>query len=464
MVLEILGGKDPSTLPLRTNPALAYYVDYKAMQRWGLRESDLPAGTIVRFKPPGIWQEHRDLVLAALAVFALQTAFAGALLVQRHRRRRAELLLKESEERMTFTAASVNIGLWQFNPETHELWATEHCRTLFGLARDVPLTRDNFLKAVHPEDRERAISSLRTAATQDRPAVHDVRVVQPDGGIRWVRVRARAHPDSRGAPRQLSGIFVDMTAQKAAEAEASLRRQEVTHLMRVSALGELSGAIAHEVNQPLTAIQSNAETGLDLLSADRPDLAELGDVLRDIASDNQRASAVIQRLRNLLQKNEGSFEPVDLNQLARSTCALLNSEMIGRKIDVKFDLTGALPETFGDPVQLQQVLLNLVMNAMDAMTSTPAAQRLVTISTRATGLGTIELQVIDRGIGISLPDESRLFQAFHTTKAHGLGLGLSICSTIIQAHGGHLTLVNGEAGGAVATFSLPAHVMAVAAK
>ena len=127
MVLEILAGKDPATIPPRATPGQAYRVDFRAMQRWGLRESNLPPGTIVMFKDPSIWDQHRNLVLAVLSIFALQTAFAGALLIQRRRRQRAEVLLKESEERMTFTAASVNVGLWQFDRETNELWATEHC-------------------------------------------------------------------------------------------------------------------------------------------------------------------------------------------------------------------------------------------------------------------------------------------------------------------------------------------------
>ncbi len=167
------------------------------MQRWNLRESDLPPGTTVLFKNPSIWDRHRNLVLAVLSIFALQTAFVVALLIQRRRRQRAEALLKESEERMTFTAASVNIGLWQFDRETNELWATEHCRALFGLKNDVPLTRDTFLAAVHPEDRETAFSALREVWNADKPAVHDVRVVLPDDQIRWIRVRARLHPDAQ---------------------------------------------------------------------------------------------------------------------------------------------------------------------------------------------------------------------------------------------------------------------------
>jgi signal transduction histidine kinase len=255
-------------------------------------------------------------------------------------------------------------------------------------------------------------------------------------------------------------VLLQGRRRRAAEAEAALQRLEVAHLMRVTVLGELSGSIAHEINQPLTAILSNAQAALHLLGRESPDLAEVRDALQDIVQEDNRAGEVIHRLRNLLKKGERKSEPVDINELIGSTIALLNSELIGRDVTITLDLANGLPAVSGDSIQLQQVLLNLVMNAMDAMASTPVAQRLVAISTRARVTGDVEIRIRDRGHGIRIQEDGRLFEPFFTTKQHGLGLGLTICSTIVQAHGGTLTLVNAEDGGAVARFSLPVREIA----
>jgi C4-dicarboxylate-specific signal transduction histidine kinase len=191
------------------------------------------------------------------------------------------------------------------------------------------------------------------------------------------------------------------------------------------------------------------------LAQKSPDLAEIYDALQEIVHEDNRAGEVIHRLRSLLKKGERKAEYVNINDLVRSTISLLNSELIGRDINVRLDLQNSKFLARGDSVQLQQVLLNLVMNAMDAMASSPPAQRSILISTREEQAGTVAVRVKDRGHGINPKVNGHVFEPFYTTKDHGLGLGLTLCSTIIRAHQGKLTLVNGEGGGAIAGFSLP---------
>jgi C4-dicarboxylate-specific signal transduction histidine kinase len=258
-------------------------------------------------------------VFGSAAVVAAQSLVLAGLLFQRRRRQQAEQSLKESEDRMTFAAASASIGLWQFNLATGQLWSTEHCQVIFGLPAGVPLTRQTFLGAIHPDDRSIAAAALQGALKGGRSAIADIRVVSTPDEVRWVRIRARSDVYGQNTAGQLSGMFADVTDQKAAESDLELQRQEVAHLMRVTALGELSGAIAHEVNQPLTAILSNAQAALYLLKPESPNFTEIRGALEDIVHEDNRASEVIQRLRGLLKKGESKFDLIDLNELVEST-------------------------------------------------------------------------------------------------------------------------------------------------
>ncbi len=238
--------------------------------------------------------------------------------------------------------------------------------------------------------------------------------------------------------------------------EAALRASEAetARLMRQMLLCELSGTIAHELTQPLTAILANAETAQDLLSQKNIDLGKIREIVADIIEQDSRAGEVIGRVRKLLRKGENKPEVIDANRLVQSTMHLLHGEFIKHKVTIDFVPANNLPMIFGDPVQLQQVLLNLTMNAMDAMSAKAPSQRVINITTRANDKK-VEVAIVDFGSGLPVEDKARLFEPFFTTKQHGLGLGLSICSTIINTHGGTLSIENNAGDGATAVVALP---------
>jgi C4-dicarboxylate-specific signal transduction histidine kinase len=334
---------------------------------------------------------------------------------------------------------------------------------MFGCAAGTEITTADIVAAVHPGDRRSVEAAIESATRRGTELWSDFRVVLTDGEVRWINARGHPRVDDRGKPIRLSGIFADITSRKEAEAEAQSQRDEIAHLMRVSVMGELSGAIAHELNQPLTAILANAQTARLLMRAEKPDAGMVSEILDDIVHEDNRANEVIQRLRDLMRRGERKSEPIDLNTLIESTLALLNSELITRGVRAEVELASDLPQISGDPVQLQQVLLNLAINAMDAMSATEPAQRQITLRTRHNGNGLVEAVVADRGRGLTGEERDRLFQPFFTTKEHGLGLGLRICSTIVKSHGGDLSIDNDAGGGAVAVLALPSRPDAPAA-
>jgi signal transduction histidine kinase/integral membrane sensor domain MASE1 len=366
--------------------------------------------------------------------------------------RQAERRKHEDEERMAVVAATANVGLWKYDLATRQFWATEHCRTMLGLPRHLALNSDSFLDAVHPDDRPVAIEVMSAHAG---PAPVEFRVCLPNGQTRWLAARADARYED-DTLTGTSGVFADITERKVAEAEADLQRRELTHLMRVSQVGELSGGLAHELTQPLTSILANAQAAQSMLARGKPDLTELSDVLEDIIQEDNRAGEVIQRLRSLLKNGKEDFDAVDLNGLIQSTLRLLRGETINRRIRINAAPADDLPAVSGDAVQLQQVLLNLVMNAIDAVNQMSTLRRVITLKTLKAADGGIEVSVVDRGTGIGVGDQDRIFEPFFTTKERGLGLGLSICATIIKRHGGDLSLCNNSDGGATASFRLPA--------
>jgi C4-dicarboxylate-specific signal transduction histidine kinase len=267
---------------------------------------------------------------------------------------------------------------------------------------------------------------------------------------------ARGRPHSQaadGAPLRIFGVSMDVTRQKQAAVEAQVQREELAHLSRVAALSALSGSLAHELNQPLTSILSNAQAGQRFMSHDPPDLVELRAILADIVRADRRAGEIIWRLRTMLRRGEVALQPVSVNDCLEELLRLTGSDLIARGVSVSNLTAGDLPPAMADRVQLQQVLLNLIMNACDAMRSNAPEDRKLTLTTFIEQ-DEIRIGVLDRGVG--LPDDvETMFQPFHSTKVGGLGMGLSICRTLVTSHGGRLWAERREERGAAFYVALP---------
>jgi len=327
IAVRVLRGARVQDIPVRQILPTAM-VDWRALRRWHIREDSLPAGTIVRYREPTMWDAYKWRIIGAAALCLAEALLIVALLAQGARRRRAEKVADEL-------------------------------------------------------------------------------------------------------------------------------RRELTHLSRVETMGALSGALAHELNQPLAAILSNAQAARRFLAMEPAQIDEVREALEDIMLDDERAGHVIQRLRGMLKRTEPQTQLVDLNDAIRDVLDIARGDLISRGVSVSAELQAGLPPVIGDRVQIQQVLLNLILNGCDAMAKVDSVQRRLTVVTGSTDTNGVGFAVVDRGTGIASADMEKIFQPFVTTKQNGLGLGLAICQTIIGAHGGRLWATNNPDAGATLHVALP---------
>jgi C4-dicarboxylate-specific signal transduction histidine kinase len=274
--------------------------------------------------------------------------------------------------------------------------------------------------------------------------------------MRWLASQGRVEFTHDDRPGRLQGVVLDITQRKQAELEAQAHRNEVAHLLRVASLGELSSALAHELSQPLTAILGNAEAARLFIARGSFDPKELDEILGEIVADDMRAGEVVGRLRALLKKGEFQPQPLQANELIQEVLKLLRHDLAAHGIKVVTDLTADLPTIRGDRVQLQQVLINIILNASDAMSQLMENARTLTLRSRRMEDDAVEISVADTGGGIPPGGEERVFEPYHTTKPQGLGLGLSLSRSIVLAHGGRLWAENQGTGGAIFYFTIPA--------
>jgi two-component system, LuxR family, sensor kinase FixL len=308
---------------------------------------------------------------------------------------------------------------------------------------------------LHPDDRQLVLDERQKLIQGrfDRLSL-EYRYLHPAGGLKWIHHMARVIGRSAtGQALRIFGVIRDITQNRLAEREAQELRDSLMHLTRVNTLGALSGSLAHELNQPLGIILSNAQAAQELLAQQPPDVAEVQTILSDIVAADRRAGEVIKRLRALFRRDEKFRQPLQLNQVIEEILQLSRADLIAKGITVAYELDHGLPLVAGDRVQLQQVILNLVLNAADAMAANASGKRLLTVTTILRQRRAVA-SVRDKGHGLPA-DPDLLFQPFYTTKPQGLGLGLAICRSIVEAHGGHLWAESNVERGAVFHIELP---------
>jgi PAS domain S-box-containing protein len=315
------------------------------------------------------------------------------------------------------------------------------------IGRQIAITVPPALMSEEMENLERTRRGL---------AIHNLETVRQHKDGRLVQVSITVSPILNGAGKVVgaSKICRDISSRKAAEMEIRQQREELAHVTRVSTLGQLTAALTHELNQPLGAILRNAEAAELFLQGEPPDLNEVRAILADIRKDDQRAGQVIERMRLLLKHRSLVSHPLDLREVVEDTVALVRPDLLARQVKLLLDMPGRVPLVPGDRVHLQQVLLNLMLNAMDAMNSTPGGNRTLTVRVKPGNPGWLGVSVSDCGTGLPRNEGTRLFEPFYTTKPNGMGMGLAICRTIIEAHGGKIRAENNPGPGATFTFTL----------
>jgi two-component system, LuxR family, sensor kinase FixL len=362
--------------------------------------------------------------------------------------------LREREERISLAAESANLAFWSINFERKESWMSDKGRAIFNFRPDEGLSRELFLSRVHPEDRNAVDEAIERARASSQTFEFEYRLLRPDGDVRWLISRGRYVSNDDGGVRELIGVAIDITAQVRADLQLDLQREEMARMSRVSSMGELTASLAHELNQPLTAIASNAAAGRRFLAQGPPETKVFEELLADVAADARRAGDIIHGIHHFVRKGEGTRRPINLNEIVREVLRLLHSDLLGRGTAVETELAPSLPVVDADPVQLQQVLLNLLMNSLEAMQSTPATKRRIVISTTCEANSSVAVSVRDYGNGLPADDADKVFSHFYSTKPNGMGMGLTIVRSIVEAHGGKLRAENvGE--GARFFFTLP---------
>jgi PAS domain S-box-containing protein len=375
-----------------------------------------------------------------------------ALMVARYRKDTATQVASK-EAYLAEAQRLSHTGSFGWSAASGFVWSDETFR-IFGMDRATIPNIEAVIQRTHPEDVDRVRHFIENARRDGQDCDLEHRLLMPDGGVKHLHVVARARRDDAGE-LEFVGAVMDVTAAKRAEEAVHKAQSELAHATRMTTLGELTAWIAHEVKQPLTAIVLGGTACLRWLAREPPAMDEARSSVEHMTGEAERANDIINRIRAMAKNSEPEKAPLDINDVIHEVVRLVQREMLANGASLRLDLAPALPVVLGDRVQLQQVLINLAINAIQAMASVADRPRDLWIRSQQRDDGHVLVAVIDSGCGIDANSMKELFKAFFTTKPSGMGMGLSICRSIIEAHGGRVSAANNAGPGATFQFTLP---------
>ena len=367
----------------------------------------------------------------------------------------AEQALKESEERLRQVTDNIGAIFYMVSAEGNEVhYLSAAYEQIWGRSRESLLENPrSFLDAVHPDDKERLKKALDRQADGHYEEIF--RIIRPDGTMRWIRDRAFPVTNDQGEVYRITGVATDITERRRAEEERHRYLSELAHVTRLSTMGEMASGLAHEINQPLGAIANFAQGSIERLKQRAQADPDMMESLEQISRQATRAGELVRHMRDLVKKGVSECSQVDVNQLVQDAVQLILPEASAQQVRVIQHLEDPLPGVWVDRIQVDQVLINLVRNALESMGD--EGTRTVTVTTQAKGDGQVMVTVADTGVGAAPDVVGQVFDPFFTTKKSGLGMGLTICRSIVEYHGGEITMEPGPDGGATFRFTLPVY-------
>jgi len=374
--------------------------------------------------------------------------------IERNRSKQAVLA---SEQRLDLAVDAAQMGIFDWHVQTGKVtWSHHHAR-LFGLTpQQFGGTFEAFEQCVHPDDRAGFSAKIERSLATHEEFHHEYRVVWADSSEHWIEARGRVFNDDQGRSVRIMGTVVDISQRKAAEESAKTREAELAHLSRVTTMGQMASGLAHELNQPLSAILNYASVCLEHLESKKGSPATALTAAGEVMNETRRAGAIISRMRSFVRKQQPHSVPLDIDELVRESVRMMEFELRHQQIRPHLELSANMPKVLGDAVQIEQVLVNLLFNALEAMGESRSSGNGLTVRTSLHDQGrSVQVCIVDTGCGISPENMQRLFEPFFTTKPKGLGMGLNICRSIIESQGGRLWAAPNPHRGMRFSFTVP---------